>query len=163
MVRFSLYKRRRAKGVCYYVRFWNPEKKSYDPGLSIENLRSKLGDDRFRRIGTRSVAASIAVRAYSAGVQMLRSSIFSSDRRSSSPDTIYIHSASIAQEMNLSSSGSLHMLISDEGIITLNTLKTSSMSCCFSLDGYFFVILSMTSLYSSHISGDIYMHHSVLK
>ena len=68
MVRFSLYKRRRAKGVCYYVRFWNPEKKSYDPGLSIENLRSKLGDDRFRRIGTRSAAAAFTVRAYEEGL-----------------------------------------------------------------------------------------------
>ena len=68
MVRFSLYKRRRAKGVYYYVRFWNPEKKSYNPGLSIETLRSKLGDDSFRRIGTRSAAAAIAVRAYEEGL-----------------------------------------------------------------------------------------------
>ena len=68
MVRFSLYKRRRTKGVYYYVRFWNPEKKSYDPGLSIETLRSKLGDDSFRRIGTRSAAAAIAVRVYEEGL-----------------------------------------------------------------------------------------------
>ena len=68
MVRFSLYKRHRAKGVYYYVRFWNPEKKEYEPGLSIETLRSKLGDDSFRRIGTRSAAAAIAVRAYEEGL-----------------------------------------------------------------------------------------------
>ena len=62
MVRFSLYKRRRAKGVYYYVRFWNTEKKRYDAGLSIETLRAKLGDDGIRRIRTRSAAAAIAVR-----------------------------------------------------------------------------------------------------
>lgn len=68
MVRFSLYKRHRTKGVYYYVRFWNPEKKSYDAGISIEILRTKLGDDSFRRIGTRSAAAAIAVRAYEEGL-----------------------------------------------------------------------------------------------
>ena len=68
MVRFSLYKRHRAKGVYYYVRFWNSEKKVYEPGISIEILRAKLGDDSFRRIGTRSAAAAIAVRAYEEGL-----------------------------------------------------------------------------------------------
>ena len=68
MVRFSLYKRRRAKGVYYYVRFWNTEKKRYDAGLSIETLRAKLGDDGIRRIRTRSAAAAIAVRAYEEGL-----------------------------------------------------------------------------------------------
>lgn len=68
MVRFSLYKRHRAKGVYYYVRFWNPEKKCYDAGMSIETLRARLGDDGFRRIGTRSAAAAIAVRAYEEGL-----------------------------------------------------------------------------------------------
>ena len=68
MVRFSLYKRHRAKGVYYYVRFWNSEKKVYEPGVSIEILRAKLGDDSFRRIGTRSAAAAIAVRAYEEGL-----------------------------------------------------------------------------------------------
>ena len=68
MVRFSLYKRHRAKGVYYYVRFWNSDKKVYEPGISIEILRAKLGDDSFRRIGTRSAAAAIAVRAYEEGL-----------------------------------------------------------------------------------------------
>ena len=68
MVRFSLYKRRRAKGVYYYVRFWNTEKKRYDAGLSIETLRAKLGEDGIRRIRTRSAAAAIAVRAYEKGL-----------------------------------------------------------------------------------------------
>ena len=68
MVRFSLYKRHRTKGVYYYVRFWNPEKKNYDAGISIETLRAKLGDDSIRRIGTRSAAAAIAVRAYEEGL-----------------------------------------------------------------------------------------------
>ena len=68
MVRFSLYKRHRTKGVYYYVRFWNPEKKNYDAGISIETLRAKLGDDSLRRIGTRSAAAAIAVRAYEEGL-----------------------------------------------------------------------------------------------
>ena len=92
----------------------------------------------------------------SVGVQILASPAFPRDSRSSSPDMIYMQLVSIAQEMNLSSSGSLQMLISLEGMMTLNSLNTSSMSCCFILDGYFSAILSMTSLYSSHISGEIY-------
>ena len=68
MVRFSLYKRHLSGGVYYYVCFWNPEKKSYDAGISIETLRAKLGDDSIRRIGTRSAAAAIAVRAYEEGL-----------------------------------------------------------------------------------------------
>ena len=68
MVRFSLYKRHLSGGVYYYVRFWNPEKKRYDAGISIETLRTKLGEDSIRRIGTRSAAASIAVRAYEEGL-----------------------------------------------------------------------------------------------
>ena len=32
VVRFSLYKRHRTKGVYYYVHFGNPEKKNYDAG-----------------------------------------------------------------------------------------------------------------------------------
>ena len=55
------------------------------------------------------------------GVQMVTFPTFPSDRRSSSPEMIYLHSASMAQEMNLSSSGSLHMLTPDEGIIILNS------------------------------------------
>ena len=68
MVRFSLYKRHLSGGVYYYVRFWNPEKKNYDAGISIEMLRTKLGEDSIRRIGTRSAAAAIAVRAYEEGL-----------------------------------------------------------------------------------------------
>ena len=68
MIRFSLYKRHLSGGVYCYVRFWNPEKKNYDAGISIEMLRAKLGDDSLRRIGTRSVAAAIAVRAYEEGL-----------------------------------------------------------------------------------------------
>ena len=68
MIRFSLYKRHLSTGVFYYVRFWNPEKKCYEPGISIEVLRGRLGEDGFRRIGTRSAAASIAVRAFEKGL-----------------------------------------------------------------------------------------------
>ncbi len=50
MVRFSLYKRHLSGGVYYYVRFWNPEKKNYDAGISIETLRAKLGEDMLNPI-----------------------------------------------------------------------------------------------------------------
>lgn len=49
----------------------------------------------------------------------------------------YLHSALIVHAVDLSSSGSMHMLIPDEGIITLNNIRISSISYWLSLDGFF--------------------------
>lgn len=53
----------------------------------------------------------------SAGVQIVILSILFTESRSSSPETIYSHLASITHVMNLSSSGSRHNEIEDDGIM----------------------------------------------